>query len=184
MSLVDVERVNMQLAKFNENLQKVVLKTKVIIGVIMKKDKKISASYNGVPDLLDLAIKIIQGRVPLPGFDRIYGTICGFFDKYLKGLENGIDLFDMIHDKDDRILTHHLSALFPKNEYVDKIQYLYGANPEKKIYVDADDIEFIWKFINGVMHRAIKWVLFSQDSRYIGSINPNVVQKYGINMNN
>lgn len=184
MSLVDVEKTNFQLVKFNENLQKVILKTKVIISEIMKKDAKIASNYNNIPATLDLAISIVQGEIEIPGFDRIYGTICGFLNKYVVALEGGVDLFDMIHLKDDKILTEHLSVLFPKNQYIDKIQYIYGANPQNKNFVDNDDLVSMWKLINGVMHRAIKWVIFSQDERYINKINPNIIEKYKITIEN
>lgn len=184
MSLINQESVNKQLAKFNENLQKVVLKTKVITVEIMKKDKSIAEKYGMIPPLLDIAINVIQGDTQFPGFDRIYGTLYVFLDKYVSSLERGINLFDMINSRDDRILTHHLSALFPKNEYVDKIQFLYGANPQGKRYVNEDDVESIWKLINGVMHRAIKWVILSRDPKYIDKISLDVIDKYSIVMNN
>lgn len=184
MSLIDVEKANLQLQKFNENLQKVVLKTKLVIEKIMAKDVNIKSSYKNVPSTLDIAMCVIQGSFPVPGFDRIYGTICGFLDKYNLGLSNGIDLFDMINNKDDKILTEHLSALFPENKYIDKIQYIYGANPEGKRYVEKDDVDFMWRLINGVMHRAIKWAIFSQDPRYVDTVPSSTLDRFKINPEN
>lgn len=175
MSSVDKEKANMQLEKFNEGLQRVIGKTKNIIKEIMGSNAEIAISYKDVPDTLDLATMIITGDFPLPNFDPIFGTICGF-------LEKGIDLFDMIHRKDDRILTEHISLIFPKNKYVDKIQFIYGANHQNRKYVKDGDVEVMWKLIMAVMHRAIKWVIFSRDERFIDKLPNDVVERYKINL--
>lgn len=175
MSLVDTEKANIQLEKFNENLQRIIGKTKVIVLEIMKTDQKVAYSYKDVPRTLDLAASIVTGEFPLPNFDPIYGTICGFLNK-------GIDIFDMIHMKDDRILTEHISIIFPKNDYIEKIQFIYGANDQQKNYVSNEDITVMWKLIIANMHRAIKWVIFSGDERFINRLPVDVVNRYKINL--
>lgn len=184
MSLTQEEKTNLQLVKFNENLQRVILKTKVIVNELIKSHPKLATSYGEIPKTLDLALDVVQGTFVLPGFDRIYGTMFAFLNKYIEALGKGIDLFGMINDKNDKVLTEHLSALFTNNPYVDKLQYIYGANSERKKYVDESDVATMWKFIIATMHRAIKWAILSGDSRFSNVINKDMVKRFKINMDN
>lgn len=180
MSLVCEESVNLQLSKFNEILQRIIMKTDVIIQDLIRSDSYIRSKYSDIPMLLKIALSVIQGETTIPQFDRIYTPIKLFMKKYFQAKADGINLFDLIDRKDDSILTEHLSAIFPESNYVDKIQYIYGANPKKKRYVSDEDVQFMWKLITAAMHRAIKWVILSGDDEYISRLPADVLERYRI----
>ena len=132
--------------------------------------------------LLDFALSQLDGTSTIPGYDCMYDPLIAFLDKFIEALNKNINIFDMIKAKDDKILTEYMSVLLPKNPYTDKIQYIYGANPERRKYVDNDSVVGIWKLINALTDRAIKWVIATGVERYSHVINLKMVEKYRINM--
>lgn len=170
MTLVNKQKADTQFCKFIENLQRVIGKTKAILETVMNDNPSIRSSYRDIPGTLDMGLSLINS-----------GSM--FHQKIFRAfIEKGIDHFDMIHRKDDRILTHNLSMILPENEYVNKIQYIYGANPERRRYVSDEDVKVMWNLLLALMHRSIKWILFTEDPEFYPRLPPDVVQRYKVNL--
>lgn len=175
MSLIDRNRADRYFCKFIENSQRVIGKTKLILTRIIESsdaaDKKIARSYADIPGTLTSANQLLMG---------IGGEIqINIFRTFIR---KSMPFWEKIHSRDDTILTDNLSLIFPNNPYVGKIQFLYGANNERRCYVKADEINSIWKLINALVHNCIKYIIFSHDEEFFDKMDPDIVEKLNVNL--
>lgn len=155
MSLLNQEKANENFCKFINNIQRVIGKTTQIIERIMKVDKNIATNYNDVYGTLKMANDLII-NIDSEKQKKLFKTF----------IKKSLNLWIKIKNKDDSILTEHISIIFPNNPYVEKIQYIYGNNPQKKNFVEPSEMDSIWKLITGLVHNSIKYIIFSEDPEF------------------
>lgn len=183
MSRLNQEKANDNFCKFVENTQRITGKTLSIINRLISEDKTIKNSYSDVPGLLQIALDII----PKSGNGMQMQIISGFIDEALikesrDSNGNVINICEMVKNKDDKILTEHLGKILSNNPYVERIQYIYGANPSKKCYVNEAEVNIMWKLITAIFHNSIKYVIFSENPKFFGKISKSAVTDLNVNL--
>lgn len=159
MALVNTTKANENLEKFSTNLRKVALLTKDISIGLIDINKTFAEMYKDIPDLLELGIMTLES---LSSSDKI--LMLKTFVKKSLGDINGVPLWEKIKSKDAEFLSTNLSMIVPGNQYVEKIQYAYGKNPEGQIYVPERQLKTMWLLVFGLIHNSFKYVILSGDS--------------------
>lgn len=170
MSRLDQDKANENFCKFIQNIQRVIGKTSQILERVMKADRTIASSYSDIPSTLTMANQLLL-HMGVEGQMKFFRTF----------IEKSINLWENIRVKDDKILTEHLSIILPGNPYVEKIQFIYGGNPQKKIYVDSAEVTMMWKLLTALIHNSIKYIIFSEDTTFYPLLPDNVVEKFSVN---
>jgi hypothetical protein len=166
MSILDQNKANVNFMKFVVNLRKLIGKTNSIIVGIMAVNSKIAEEYKFIPMSLTFVCDFIE-KTP----DKVKEIFIEFINK-------SMHLWPNIMNKDDSILTEHLSIILPGNKYVEKIQYIY-----REKLVNNDDVATMWKCLHGIVHNSIKYIMFSEDPRFFNILDKSLIKTYGINLN-
>lgn len=166
----DPSKADDNLRKFIENLQRVILQTNAILDRISSEDSDVAKRYSDIPPLLNMAKDALVNI----GIDGQKKVIKVFIDK-------SIDVWYMIMNRDDRILTEHLSLILPGDDYVKKIQYLYGANDQRKCYVNEREINNVWKLLTALVHNSAKYVVFSDYEKFTSRLPKEVFNEWKVN---
>jgi hypothetical protein len=150
--------------KFIANSKRLIELTKTILSEILRERPELAEEYSKLPDILTFAETMLSAE------DQ-NKVICGFIDK-------SYVYWDKIIDKDFTILTEHLDIIFPKNEYVSKIQYLYINK-----YVNESRLNVLWKLLLAFIHNSVKYIYFSKNPKYYRKIiEDGIIEKYSINL--
>lgn len=183
-SMADESKALLNKNKFIENTQRVIGMTRKIVDRISENDKNIKSMYSDIPGLLETAGALLVSM----GDDIHMKMINGFLDgllikKQRNDVEDdGVSIWMKIKERNDSILTNNLSIILPNNPFVPRIQYIYGANPSKRRYVNDAEIEVMWKLITALTHNVIKYVIFSQNQQYIHLIPSEMISEMRISL--
>lgn len=171
LSRKDMEKANINKCKFIENTQRIIGSTKKIIERLTSENRQLADMYSDIPSLLDIAKEALVNLG-----DDIHSKVFFTF------IRKSIPVWDKIKHKDDTVLTENLGLILPDNPFVSRIQYIYGANPSKTIYVNDVEIKNMWKLMTALIHNAVKYIIFSENSEFIPMLPPNVVEDFKINL--
>lgn len=166
----NMEKANINKTKFIENTQRIIGSTKKIIERLTDENKALANMYSDIPGLLEIAGSTLANL----GSEFHHNALSQFIEKSLP-------VWDKIRLKDDTILTENLSLILPNNPYVSRIQYIYGANPSKTIYVNDSEIKNMWKLLTALVHNAVKYIIFSEDPKFY-PLPPNIVDDFKVNL--
>jgi hypothetical protein len=172
MSLLDQSKANSEFCKFIQNIQRVIGRTNQILERLIGTDPTIASNYSEIPGALTMGNMLLL-NIGVDGQMKFFKTF----------IEKSINLWEKIRIKDDTILTEHLSIILPDNTYVEKIEFIYGNNPQKKIYVNNAEINYMWKVLTGLVHNSIKYIIFSEDTRFYPLLPDKIIENFGINLN-
>ena len=154
MAELDHTKANENLVKFSNNTRKIILLTTDVGKDLASGPGELGQKYGDIPDLLELALMVYDA------FDDEKKV------KFLLGfLEKSMSVWHKIKTKDASILSENLSIILPENEYIERIQYAYGGNPEGVIHVSDKLVSNMWLLITGLMHNSIKYVIYSKHPR-------------------
>lgn len=171
MSRLDITKAQLNKCKFIENTQRIIGSTNKIIKELMEEHEHIRTEYASIPGLLELGNTIL---VNLPD-DKFEEIITDFFTK-------SIPVWDKIKNKDITVLTENMSLILSNNQYVPKIQYMYGANEDNLCYVSEKDTKNMWNLITALIHNSVKYVIFSDNKDLLAILPPNTVETWKINL--
>lgn len=158
MASLDLNKANENFNKFCVNLRKVALLTKDVSLALIEISPEFQKKYTNIPDLLEIGVLALESI----SNDEKVAMLRNFVKKSL-GEINGVPLWEKIKSKDSDFLANNLGMIIPGNEYIDKIQYAYGKNPESKIYVDERMLKSMWLIVHGLIHNSLKYIIFSGD---------------------
>ena len=159
MAECDIDKANENLVKFIGNTRKIILLTTDIGKDLASRTGDLAAKYSDIPDLLELALIVYDA------FDdrQKVNFLLGF-------LEKSLSVWDKIKRKDASILSDNLSIILPENEYIERIQYAYGHNSTRTIYVSDKMVSNMWLLITGLIHNSIKYVILSRNAKLYNTI--------------
>lgn len=180
-SLADGEKGVLNKNKFIENTQRVIGMTNKIVTRISDSDRQISNMYSDIPGLLKMA-----GDMLVDMGDEIHTKMLHAFLKGVliqkEGSPDNIHVWRKIKSKDDSVLTENLSVILSENPFVPRIQYIYGANPSKKCYVNQNEIDTMWKLITALIHNSIKYAVHNNVKEFLPHIPDELINEFKIQL--
>lgn len=180
-SLADEGKGILNKNKFVENTQRVIGMTKKIVTRISESDRHISNMYSDIPGLLEMA-----GNLLVNMGDDIHTKMLHAFLKGVliqkEGACDNIPVWKKIKSKDDSVLTENLSVILSENPFVPRIQYVYGANPSKRCYVNQSEIDTMWKLITALIHNSVKYVVHNNVEEFLPHISEELIIQFKIQL--
>ena len=180
-SLADEGKGVLNKNKFVENTQRIIGMTKKIVTRISGSDKQISNMYSDIPDLLEMAGNLLVSMGNEIHIKMLHGFLRGVLIQREESSDN-IPVWKKIKSKNDSVLTENLSIILSENPFVPRIQYVYGANPTKKCYVNQNEIDIMWKLITALIHNSIKYVIHNNIEEFIPYISKELIDEFKIQL--
>lgn len=160
--------------KFVENTTRVIGLTNSILASLKQREPAVAARYSDVPGLLDLAKQALVNMITPDMMEKL---LIDFMSK-------AIDHLELLRVKDDSILTERLSIILPDSPYVERVQYLYGANPKKTRYCTDKEIQTMWLLTHALVHNAVKHIVNNKIEPYCSRILADgVIERWGVDFN-
>ena len=150
MSLSSISRN--QIDMFMANMNTFLEETVEIINLTFEEYPSIQKKHNLLIDAQ--LITTVIGILNMCDIDYKQKIIQDFIEKsYL--------FWDEIFREDKDFLIHHVTSIFPNNNYVKDVSFFFGNNPDEKIYIDEETIEYLWEILKGMVTLSIKFIHYS-----------------------
>lgn len=133
---------------FINNLTKILRITEKEIASTLITNPKLVSKLSDVPGLISVALSYITSLDD--------NSIQDFM---LKFIEKGYRNLSAIKNKEQNILLQELDIILPDNPYIEKIQYMFGNNPERKQYCSDKAISAVWNMIHALVHLSVKHII-------------------------
>lgn len=180
-SFINEEKAKLNKNKFIENTQRIIGMTKKIVTRISESDRQIANMYSDIPGLLDMAGNFLVDMGDEIHSKMIYSFLKGILIQK-EGYVDNIHVWRKIKSKDETVLTENLSVILSENPFVPRIQYVYGANPAKRCYVNHHEIDTMWKLITALIHNSVKYAFHNNVVKIIPHIPQELISEFKIQL--